>query len=62
MNAPPAQIGSYFGAELCLVDVQSDGHVDFLLVGAPMFHCPQEKREGQIYIYKLTKKVRPPQW
>uniref|UniRef100_A0A8C5F7V6 VWFA domain-containing protein n=1 Tax=Gadus morhua TaxID=8049 RepID=A0A8C5F7V6_GADMO len=51
------QIGSYFGAELCLVDVQSDGHVDFLLVGAPMFHCPQEKREGQIYIYKLTKKL-----
>ncbi|XP_059903388.1 integrin alpha-L-like [Gadus macrocephalus] len=51
------QIGSYFGAELCLVDVQSDGHVDFLLVGAPMFHYPQEKREGQIYIYKLTKKL-----
>ena len=57
MNALPAQIGSYFGAELCLVDIQSDGHADFLLVGAPLFHHPQEKREGQIYVYKLTSKV-----
>ncbi|KAK0154215.1 Integrin alpha-M [Merluccius polli] len=48
------QIGSYFGAELCLVDVQSDNDIDFLLVGAPLFHHPQDKREGHIYVYKLT--------
>ncbi|XP_070775265.1 integrin alpha-L [Enoplosus armatus] len=48
------QIGSYFGAELCSVDVNSDGNTDFLLVGAPLFHQPQEKREGQIYVYTLT--------
>ncbi|CAL8331196.1 unnamed protein product [Merluccius merluccius] len=47
-------IGSYFGAELCLVDVQSDNDTDFLLVGAPLFHHPQDKREGHIYVYKLT--------
>ncbi|CAL8333287.1 unnamed protein product [Lota lota] len=51
------QIGSYFGAELCQVDVQSDGNTDFLLVGAPLFHYPQEEREGQIYVYKLTNKL-----
>ncbi|KAJ3614082.1 hypothetical protein NHX12_017659 [Muraenolepis orangiensis] len=48
------QIGSYFGAALCLVDLKSDGNTDFLLVGAPLFHHPHEKREGQIYVYRLT--------
>uniref|UniRef100_A0A672YKR3 Integrin alpha-M-like n=1 Tax=Sphaeramia orbicularis TaxID=375764 RepID=A0A672YKR3_9TELE len=45
------QIGSYFGAEVCSVDVNSDGNTDFLLVGAPLFYQAQEKREGQIYVY-----------
>ncbi|XP_041839737.1 integrin alpha-D [Melanotaenia boesemani] len=49
-----SQIGSYFGAELCSVDVNSDGNTDFLLVGAPMFYQPHEKKEGRIYIYTLT--------
>ncbi|XP_071396311.1 integrin alpha-L-like [Centroberyx affinis] len=48
------QIGSYFGAELCTVDVDSDSNTDFLLVGAPLFHQSQEKREGQISVYALT--------
>ncbi|XP_037115955.1 integrin alpha-D isoform X1 [Syngnathus acus] len=48
------QIGSYFGADLCTVDVDSDGNSDFLLVGAPLFYHPQEKSEGQIYVYMLT--------
>lgn len=51
------QIGSYFGAELCSVDVNSDGNTDFLLVGAPLFYQAQEKTEGQIYIYTLTDEV-----
>uniref|UniRef100_A0A3Q3BD51 VWFA domain-containing protein n=1 Tax=Kryptolebias marmoratus TaxID=37003 RepID=A0A3Q3BD51_KRYMA len=51
------QIGSYFGAELCSVDIDSDGNTDFLLVGAPMFYQPQEKREGRIYIYRLSDEV-----
>lgn len=53
----PLQIGSYFGAELCSVDVNSDGDTDFLLVGAPLFYQPQEKKEGQIVIYTLTNEV-----
>uniref|UniRef100_A0A667Y0X9 VWFA domain-containing protein n=1 Tax=Myripristis murdjan TaxID=586833 RepID=A0A667Y0X9_9TELE len=52
------QIGSYFGAELCAVDVDSDGNTDFLLVGAPLFHHSQDKREGLISIYKLTHELK----
>uniref|UniRef100_A0A3Q1EBY7 Integrin alpha-L-like n=1 Tax=Acanthochromis polyacanthus TaxID=80966 RepID=A0A3Q1EBY7_9TELE len=51
------QIGSYFGAELSSLDVDSDGNTDFLLVGAPLFFQPQEKKEGRIYIYSLTDKM-----
>ncbi|TKS69297.1 Integrin alpha-L CD11 antigen-like family member A [Collichthys lucidus] len=53
------QIGSYFGAELCSVDINTDGNTDFLLVGAPQFFHPQERREGQIYVYKLTDESKP---
>uniref|UniRef100_A0A4W5P3D4 Zmp:0000001082 n=1 Tax=Hucho hucho TaxID=62062 RepID=A0A4W5P3D4_9TELE len=52
---PGEQMGSYFGAELCSVDIDSNGNTDFLLVGAPMFHQPP--REGRIYIYTLTDKL-----
>uniref|UniRef100_A0A3B4X2Q3 Integrin alpha-M-like n=1 Tax=Seriola lalandi dorsalis TaxID=1841481 RepID=A0A3B4X2Q3_SERLL len=52
------QIGSYFGAELCSVDIDSDGNTDFLLVGAPLFYQPQERREGQIYVYALTDEMQ----
>uniref|UniRef100_A0A673ZP95 Integrin alpha-X-like n=1 Tax=Salmo trutta TaxID=8032 RepID=A0A673ZP95_SALTR len=45
---PGEQMGSYFGAELCSVDIDSDGNTDFLLVGAPMFHQPP--KEGRIYL------------
>ncbi|XP_061536738.1 integrin alpha-D isoform X2 [Phycodurus eques] len=51
------QIGSYFGAELCTIDVDSDGNTDFLLVGAPLFYHPREKSEGQIYVYTLTEEM-----
>ncbi|XP_005755475.1 integrin alpha-10-like, partial [Pundamilia nyererei] len=47
-------IGSYFGAELCSLDVDSDGSTDFLLVGAPQFHLPQVKKEGRVYIYSVS--------
>ncbi|XP_028264897.1 integrin alpha-M [Parambassis ranga] len=52
------QIGSYFGAELCSVDINSDDDTDFLLVGAPLFYQPQQKKEGRIYIYTLTNEVQ----
>ncbi|KAM9363266.1 integrin alpha-L-like [Symphorus nematophorus] len=52
------QIDSHFGAELCSVDVDSDNNTDFLLVGAPLFYRPQEKKQGQIYIYTLTDEMQ----
>ncbi|KAF3851882.1 hypothetical protein F7725_005237 [Dissostichus mawsoni] len=37
---------------------QVDGNTDFLLVGAPQFYQPHEKKEGQIYIYTLTDEMQ----
>nr|XP_028564540.1 LOW QUALITY PROTEIN: integrin alpha-E [Podarcis muralis] len=45
------QIGSYFGSELCLLDIDLDGVTDHLLVGAPFFHMQGE--EGKVYLYRL---------
>uniref|UniRef100_UPI00398EB150 integrin alpha-X-like n=1 Tax=Pristiophorus japonicus TaxID=55135 RepID=UPI00398EB150 len=35
---PGEQIGSYFGSELCTVDLTGDGETDLLLIGAPLYH------------------------
>ncbi|XP_009326932.1 PREDICTED: integrin alpha-E [Pygoscelis adeliae] len=45
------QVGSYFGSELCPVDVNHDGVTDLLLVGAPFYHIRGE--EGRVYVYRL---------
>ncbi|XP_043355644.1 integrin alpha-E [Dermochelys coriacea] len=45
------QVGSYFGSELCSVDVNQDGETDYLLVGAPLYHIHGE--EGRVYVYRL---------
>ncbi|XP_069800907.1 integrin alpha-E [Dendropsophus ebraccatus] len=45
------QLGSYFGHQLCTIDVNKDGYTDFLLVGAPFYHIKGE--EGRVYLYKL---------
>ncbi|KAL4656686.1 integrin alpha-4 isoform X2 [Arapaima gigas] len=42
------KLGSYFGASVCVVDLNSDGLSD-LLVGAPMFSRVRE--EGTVYVY-----------
>ncbi|XP_035992986.1 integrin alpha-L-like [Fundulus heteroclitus] len=52
------QVGSYFGAELCSVDIDSDGNTDFLLVGAPQFYLAEEKKEGMIYVYSLSDEMK----
>uniref|UniRef100_A0A8B9N5M7 Integrin subunit alpha E n=1 Tax=Accipiter nisus TaxID=211598 RepID=A0A8B9N5M7_9AVES len=46
-----AQVGSYFGSELCPLDVNHDGVTDLLLVGAPFYHIRGE--EGRVYVYRL---------
>ncbi|XP_029413325.1 integrin alpha-E isoform X2 [Nannospalax galili] len=45
------QMGSYFGSELCPVDVDMDGTTDFLLVAAPFYHIRGE--EGRVYVYRV---------
>ncbi|KAM6049188.1 integrin alpha-E-like [Chlamydotis macqueenii] len=45
------QVGSYFGSELCPLDVNHDGVTDLLLVGAPFYHIQGE--EGRVYVYRL---------
>uniref|UniRef100_A0A671NA00 Integrin alpha-M-like n=1 Tax=Sinocyclocheilus anshuiensis TaxID=1608454 RepID=A0A671NA00_9TELE len=53
-NINGEQIGSYFGASLSLLDVDSDGDSDFLLVGAPLFYQFQPRAEGRLYVYALS--------
>ncbi|XP_053312963.1 integrin alpha-E [Spea bombifrons] len=50
------QLGSYFGFEVCTVDLESDGITDFLLVGAPFYHVNGE--EGKVYMYQLNNEAR----
>ncbi|XP_010136967.1 PREDICTED: integrin alpha-E-like [Buceros rhinoceros silvestris] len=45
------QVGSYFGSELCPLDVNHNGVTDLLLVGAPFYHVRGE--EGRVYVYRL---------
>ncbi|XP_074153729.1 integrin alpha-E [Sminthopsis crassicaudata] len=45
------QMGSYFGSELCALDVNADGVTDHLLVGAPFYHVLGE--EGKVYVYRV---------
>ncbi|XP_008055949.1 integrin alpha-L [Carlito syrichta] len=44
------QIGSYFGGELCGVDVDQDGETELLLIGAPLFYG--EQRGGRVFVYQ----------
>ncbi|KAM6155895.1 integrin alpha-L [Rhynchocyon petersi] len=44
------QIGSYFGGELCGVDLDQDGETELLLIGAPMFYG--EQRGGRVFVYQ----------
>ncbi|XP_063467976.1 integrin alpha-X isoform X2 [Symphalangus syndactylus] len=47
------QIGSYFGASLCSVDMDSDGSTDLVLIGAP--HYYEQTRGGQVSVCPLPR-------
>ncbi|XP_075384586.1 integrin alpha-X-like [Tenrec ecaudatus] len=47
------QIGSYFGATLCSVDVDRDGSTDLVLIGAP--HYYRQTRGGQVSVCPLPR-------
>ncbi|NWS47332.1 ITA10 protein, partial [Probosciger aterrimus] len=42
------QIGSYFGSEVCALDVDGDGATDVLLVAAPMYLGEQSREMGRV--------------
>ncbi|XP_058425518.1 integrin alpha-D-like isoform X3 [Diceros bicornis minor] len=50
-NITGTQIGSYFGASLCSVDVDRDGSSDLVLIGAPHYYKPT--RGGQVSVCSL---------
>jgi len=49
----PDEIGSYYGATVCAVDLNDDGYDD-LLVGAPRYSSNRD--EGRVYVYMNTGK------
>uniref|UniRef100_A0A5F8HIL1 Integrin subunit alpha D n=1 Tax=Monodelphis domestica TaxID=13616 RepID=A0A5F8HIL1_MONDO len=50
------QIGSYFGATLCSIDVNQDSNTDLILIGAPYYY--EQNRGGQVAICPLPRQVR----
>ncbi|XP_050812655.1 integrin alpha-M-like [Gopherus flavomarginatus] len=46
------QTGSYFGSILCAVDLDRDGNMDLILIGAPMYHTPLSG--GRVYICPIN--------
>ncbi|XP_059386405.1 integrin alpha-X-like [Carassius carassius] len=54
LYSPRPQIGSYFGAEVCVVDLNSDSRTDLLLVSAPTYMEPD--REGKVFVYTFTRR------
>lgn len=49
------QIGEYFGAAVCAMDVDLDSYTDLILISAPMFI--DTDREGRVYVCTLTSLV-----
>ncbi|KAG1933410.1 integrin alpha-X-like [Pimephales promelas] len=49
LDSPKPQIGSYFGAEVCAVNLNSDSYTDLLLVSAPTY--TESDREGLVAVY-----------
>ncbi|XP_065713889.1 integrin alpha-10 isoform X1 [Patagioenas fasciata] len=54
------QIGSYFGSEVCPLDVDGDGVTDVLLVAAPMYLGAQGRETGRVYLYRVGQRLLSP--
>ncbi|XP_041740665.2 integrin alpha-M [Coregonus clupeaformis] len=48
------QIGAYFGAEVCAMDVNKDSYSDLVLISAPMF--TDRDREGRVYVCTINER------
>ncbi|XP_053540892.1 integrin alpha-M [Ictalurus punctatus] len=49
LDPPEPQIGAYYGAELCVVDLDLNSVTDLLLVSAPLHH--EGDQEGKVFVY-----------
>ncbi|KAI5102987.1 integrin alpha-X-like, partial [Silurus meridionalis] len=49
LDSPEPQIGAYYGAELCVVDLDSNTFSDLLLVSAPLHN--EGDQEGKVFVY-----------
>lgn len=47
------QVGSYFGATLCSVDLNQDTSTDLVLVGAPMYYDATAGGRVHICLFKV---------
>ncbi|XP_057704210.1 integrin alpha-M-like isoform X1 [Corythoichthys intestinalis] len=47
------QIGEYFGAVVCAMDVNQDAITDVVLISAPMF--VEDDREGRVYVCSMNR-------
>ncbi|XP_050629401.1 integrin alpha-M isoform X1 [Macaca thibetana thibetana] len=55
-NVKGTQIGAYFGASLCSVDVDSNGSTDLVLIGAPYYY--EQTRGGRVSVCPLPRAQR----
>ncbi|TRY74202.1 hypothetical protein DNTS_004367 [Danionella cerebrum] len=51
LDSPTPQVGSYFGAEVCVVDLNRDSYTDLLLVSAPTH--TESDQEGKVFVYNF---------
>lgn len=49
------QVGEYFGAVVCAMDVNEDGYSDLVLISAPMYI--DSDREGRVYVCTVSRLV-----
>ncbi|XP_051001335.1 integrin alpha-M [Acomys russatus] len=55
-NILGSQIGSYFGASLCSVDIDGDDNTNLILIGAPHYYA--QTRGGQVSVCPLPRGQR----
>ncbi|XP_077170637.1 integrin alpha-X-like isoform X2 [Paroedura picta] len=50
------QVGAYFGAELCSVDLDADGNTDLILIGAPFYY--NGIQGGLVEVHSINRRGR----
>ncbi|KAJ7984485.1 hypothetical protein DPEC_G00355310 [Dallia pectoralis] len=48
----PGQIGTYFGAGICVLDLDKDSYTDLVIISAPLFK--DRNREGLVFVCALN--------